>query len=130
LIVVCPVVLADTVFHVYTRFPWIDMPTHFLGGIAVTHFFWFASVNSQSVAAPRAKATHAVLALAGTATMVLLWELFEFLADRWLGAHMQHGLVDTSSDIFFGLAGAVAYLVLRRWFVPTISAPAVPDSSD
>lgn len=114
LLVLWPVLLADWIFEAYTRFPWVDIPTHFLGGIAVTHFFWRAFVNAQSVAGTCAKVSHAVLALGGTATMVVLWELFEFLSDRLLGAHMQHGLGDTSSDIFFGLAGGVAYLVLRR----------------
>jgi hypothetical protein len=130
LLVLGPVLLADWSFAVYTRYPWIDMPTHFLGGIATTHFFWRASVNSQSVADPGAKASHAVPALAGTITLALLWELFEFLADRLLGAHMQHGLLDTWSDIFLGLAGAVVYLALRRWFALPDSAPAAPDSSD
>lgn len=46
--------------------------------------------------------------------MAILWEAFEFLSDRWAGARMQHGLGDTASDIFFGLAGGVAYLVLRQ----------------
>jgi len=114
--VLCAVVLAAGLFDMYTRFPWIDIPTHFLGGIAVTYFFWHASANAQSVARQFANVGQSVLSLGGTAAMSILWELFEFLADHLLGAHMLHGLADTSSDIFLGLAGGVAYLVLRRWF--------------
>lgn len=130
LLVLCPVVLAEGAFDMYTRFPWIDIPTHFFGGIAVTHFFWCASANAQSVAGQFVKVSHAVLPLGGTATMSILWELFEFLSDHLLGAHMQHGLGDTLSDIFFGLAGGVAYLVLRRWFAASTRAHALPDSTD
>ena len=116
LLVLCAVVLAAGLFDMYTRFPWIDIPTHFLGGIAVTYFFWHASANAQSVARQFSNVGQSVLSLGGTAAMSILWELFEFLADHLLGAHMLHGLADTSSDIFLGLAGGVAYLVLRRWF--------------
>lgn len=130
LLVLCPVVLADGMFKAYTRFPWFDIPTHFLGGIAVTYFFWCASVNAQSFAGRAAKVSHAVLALGGTAAMTLLWELFEFLADRCLQAQMQHGLGDTASDIFFGLAGGVAYLVFRRGFRAASQAQAASDSPD
>lgn len=130
LLVLCPVVLAEGIFDAYTRFPWVDIPTHFLGGIAVTYFFWCASANAQSVAGQFAKVSHTVLSLGGSAAMIILWEFFEFLSDRLLHAHMQHGLRDTSSDIFFGLAGGVAYLVLRRWFAASTSAHASPDSPD
>lgn len=130
LLVLCLVLLAERVFDAYTRFPWIDIPTHFVAGIAVTHFFWCAAVNAPSVGSPCAKVSHAVLALGGTVTMALLWELFEFLADRFLGAHMQHGLGDTSSDMFFSLAGGVAYLLLQRWRTATTRPQALPDSPD
>jgi len=130
LLVLGMVVLAAGVFDMYTRFPWIDIPTHFLGGIAVTYFFWRACANAQSVARRFANVGQSVLSLGGTATMSILWEFFEFLADHLLGAHMLHGLADTSWDIFFGLAGGVAYLVLRRWLAASTSAHALPDSTD
>ena len=130
LLVVCWVVLVERLFDLFMRFPWIDIPTHFLGGVAVAYFFWRACANAQSAARPFANVGHAVVSLAGTATLSILWELFEFLGDHLLGAHMQHGLADTWSDIFFSLAGGVAYLVLRPWFASSTSAHALPDSTD
>ncbi len=130
LLVLCLVVLAGGIFDAYTRFPWVDMPTHFLGGIATTYFFWCAAANAQSIAGHFPKVSHAVLAFGCTASTTILWEVFEFLSDRFLGAHMQHGLGDTSSDIFFSLAGGVAYLVLRRPFAASSSAHALPEPPD
>jgi hypothetical protein len=116
LLVLCLVLLASGIFDAYTRFPWVDMPTHFLGGIATTYFFWRAATNAPSVAGHFPKVSYAVIAFGCTAGTAILWEVYEFLSDRLLGTYMQHGLGDTSSDIFFSLAGGVAYLVLRRRF--------------
>lgn len=111
-----PVFLADWTFDVFTRLPWFDIPTHLLGGVAATYFFWRAAANVASVAGRFQKVGHAVFALACTAGATILWELFEFLSDRLLRTRMQHGAGDTLSDIVFSLAGGVAYLVLRRAF--------------
>jgi hypothetical protein len=130
LLVLCTVFLAAGSFDAYTRFPWVDMPTHFLGGIATTYFFWRAAANARSVAGHFSKVSHAVLALGCTASTTILWEIFEFLSDRFLGAHMQHGMGDTSSDIFFSLAGSAAYLVLRRRFAAATGVHALPEPPD
>lgn len=114
LLVFCLVVVAVAIFDAYTRFPSLDVPTHFLGGLAVTYFFWCAIASAQSVAGHLLNARPAVLAFGCTASATILWEIFEFLWDRVFGTQLQHGMGDTASDIFFGLAGAVAYLVVRR----------------
>jgi len=116
LLVLCATVLAGKFFDAFNRFPRVDIPTHFLGGMAITYFFWRACINAQSVAGHFPKVIRAVLAFVCTVSATILWELFEFLSDRLLGTHMQHGLGDISSDMFFSLAGGVAYLVLRRPF--------------
>jgi hypothetical protein len=115
LLVLFPVFLADWTFDVFTRLPWFDIPTHLLGGVAATYFFWRAAANAASVAGRFQSVSHAVFALACTTGATILWELFEFLSDRLLRTRMQHGMGDTLSDIFFSLAGGVAYLVLRRF---------------
>ena len=114
LLVLIPVFLADWIFDVFTRLPWFDIPTHVLGGVAATYFFWRAAANAASVAGRFQGVSHAVFALACTTGATILWELFEFLSDRLLQTRMQHGVSDTLSDIVFSLAGGAAYLVLRR----------------
>ena len=116
LLVVGPVFIADWAFDVFTRLPWFDIPTHLLGGVAATYFFWRAAANAASVAGRFQRVSHAVFALACTTGATILWELFEFLSDRLLHTRMQHGVGDTLSDIVFSLAGGVAYLMLRRAF--------------
>ena len=71
-----------------------------------------------------------VLAFVCTVSATILWEVFEFLSDRLLGTHLPHGLGDTSSDIFFSLAGGVAYLVLRRPSAASTSAQTVREPPD
>jgi hypothetical protein len=41
--------LLGLVFGVYDRYPLMDVPTHFLGGVAITYFFRFAIRNSQAI---------------------------------------------------------------------------------
>jgi hypothetical protein len=130
LLVFCLVIAAVGIFDAYTRFPSLDIPTHFLGGIAVTYFFWCASANAQSVAGHLPNVSPAVLAFGCTASTTILWEIFEFFSDRLLGTQLQHGVGDTVSDIFFGLAGGVAYLVLRRSFAVCPRAHASPEPPD
>lgn len=130
LLVFCLVVVAVRIFDAYTRLPWLDVPTHFLGGIAVTYFFWFAFANARSVAGHLPNLRPAVLAFGCTAGTAILWEILEFSSDRLLGTQLQHGVGDTVSDIVFGLAGGVAYLFLRRWFAASPGAQASPAPPD
>lgn len=103
-------------FDAYTRFPSLDMPAHFLGGIAAAYFLWCALAHAQT-AGYALKANPLAVVLAGTAAVAIMWEvLFELLADHFLKSAMQHGVRDTLADVFFGFAGACAYLVVRRSF--------------
>jgi hypothetical protein len=123
LLVLLPVFLADWTVDVFFRLPWFDIPTHMLGGVAATYFFWRAAANAASVAGRFQRVSHAVFALACTTGATILWELFEFLSDRLLPTRMQHGVGDTLSDIFFSLAGGVVYLALRREFAARHGRP-------
>ena len=66
----------------------------------------------------------------GTAATAILWEIYEFLSDHFLATHMQRGVEDTLSDVFFGLAGAAVYLLLRRSRAASAGAQALPDPPD
>jgi hypothetical protein len=114
LLVLGAVIVAEGIFGLFARFPWVDIPAHFLGGIAVTNLYWRAAANAQTLTGRVPKLGRGVLAFGCTAGTAFLWEVFEFACDRFLGAHMQHGLGDTLSDLVFGLGGGLAYLALRR----------------
>ena len=79
---------------------WLDPVFHFLGGAAV--FYTIDRLLRLFAGVRRPK-----LALALVVVPVLLWELVEFLSDRYLGTLVQQGALDTGSDVVLGLGGAV-----------------------
>ncbi|MEK7752070.1 MAG: hypothetical protein AAB654_09160 [Acidobacteriota bacterium] len=48
LLVLCAVVVIDKIFDAFARFPWFDVPVHFLGGIDVTCLFRCAAANADA----------------------------------------------------------------------------------
>ncbi len=96
---------------------YFDMPMHFLGGLWVGLFFlWFFSIESMPF-------LHLVLErvdfklVSKTLLFVLLfgvlWELFEFYTNNYIG-HDLFNILDTTSDIFFDLSGGL-YAILYVW---------------
>jgi hypothetical protein len=116
LLVLCAVVVIDKIFDAFARFPWFDVPAHFLGGIAATYLFRCAAANARFLAGPLPSISQEFIAFACTAGTAMLWEAFEFVSDRLMLTNLQHGSGDTLSDLVFGLAGGAAYVVLRRAF--------------
>ena len=87
------------------------MPTHFLGGIAITYFFRVATVRAQELVGSIPRSIQLVLSLGLTAVTAVVWELLEFLSDIAFGTHMNLGVSDTLSDLLFGLLGALVVVV-------------------
>jgi hypothetical protein len=117
LLVLCASFVGAHFFDAYTRFPALDMPAHFCGGLAAAYFLWRALANAKR-AGYALRANPNLVAFGGTAVIALLWEIvFELLADHFFRYSMQHGMRDTLSDLFFGLAGGLTYLVVRRSFL-------------
>jgi hypothetical protein len=119
--ILCAVVVGERVFDAFARFPWFDVPAHFLGGIAATYLFRRAAALAPFIAGSLPGTSRDFLALACTASTAILWEFCEYVSDRFLQTSLQHGLGDTLSDLVFGLVGGAAYLALRR----ALSAPAI-----
>lgn len=117
-------------FDAYSRFPPLDKPTHLLGGVAVTYFFSCAWGHARSVAGREPALGRTSFAFGGTAVAAIVWEIFEFLSDHFLATHLQHGLEDTLSDVFFGLIGAAIYLLIRRSRAASVGTQASPGPPD
>jgi hypothetical protein len=101
--------------NAYTVFPDLDMPMHFLGGMAVAFFFRVALLRGAangSIGARQAR-TLGFLVLALSCCAASAWEVAEFLSDRYLGTHAQLGPLDTLSDMLFGIGGAATFLFWR-----------------
>lgn len=107
-------VVAANVFHGYERYPSLDIPTHFAGGLAAAYFLADAFDNVQEAIGPVPQSIRILLTLTSVCTIAVGWEFYEFFCDHVLGTHMQFGRDDTMSDLFYGMAGGMVFLVLQK----------------
>jgi hypothetical protein len=101
-------------FNAYIHFPWLDMPTHFCGGWAITYFYAVAVDRSQPMIGRIPAAVLSVLPLGLTAITAVVWEFLEYFSDIALGTKMNLGVADTLFDLFFGLLGGVVAVATRQ----------------
>ena len=96
-------VIAAKGFSLYLIYPNMEIPTHFIEGIAITYFHFTAINYSQPLVGTIPKIVQLVLGSSLTAFTAVIWEFLEELADLSLGTKMNLGVYDTLSDLFFGL---------------------------
>ena len=103
-------------FNAYDRVPWLDIPMHLLGGIAIAYFFDVSIENLDRLGFVRIGSKQAVLIMVFglVAASTVVWEIAEFLADTFFHVGAQKGLGDTMNDQFMGLLGGIAYLGVFR----------------
>jgi len=106
--------LVGLAFHFYDRYPPLDIPSHFFGGIAVTYFFRSAIRNSQAFVGEIPFPIQVLFAFTATGTTIILWEFYENILDFLFHAHNVLGLFDTLKDMIGGLLGAAVLTVLYR----------------
>lgn len=111
---VVAVYLIGLAFRLYLIFPPLDIPTHFLGGVAITYFYLSAVRNSQKFLGDIPLPVQVLLAVTSTGTTTVLWEFYENIVDYFLGTNMVLGLGDTLKDMFLGLLGAVVLALFQR----------------
>lgn len=111
---VVAIYLIGLAFHLYDLFPPLDIPTHFLGGVAITYLYRSAIKNSQSFAGDIPFGVQVLSAFTCTGTTTVLWEFLENVLDYFLGMHMVLGLTDTLKDMFMGLLGALVLTAFYR----------------
>ena len=100
--------------RVYKAYPWIDMPTHFLGGVTITYFYRIAIRNAQEFVGDIPMPVRILFAFACTGTTTILWEFYENFMDRSFGFQMVRGLDDTLVDLICGLSGALVLSLFYR----------------
>lgn len=109
--VFCVSTVAAKGFSAYLIYPWLDIPTHFLGGVAITYFFLTAIEHSENIVGATPPIIQRLLAIGLTAIAAVVWEFLEFLSDYFLDTHHNLGVTDTISDLFFGLFGATIMVI-------------------
>ncbi|HKH44324.1 MAG TPA: hypothetical protein VKM72_06655 [Thermoanaerobaculia bacterium] len=114
----------------YRAWPPLDIPIHFLGGIAIALFFGqaYRAAEEMDLLGQPAEILYGVTVFALTCSSAVFWEFTEFLSDRYLGSHMQGGLEDTLGDMLVGIVGGLVFLgvsVLTRsaWQSPAAPPP-------
>ena len=101
-------------FHLFDKIPWMDIPTHFFGGVAITYFYRVAIRNSQEFLGDIPLPIQILLAFTATGTTAVFWEFYENTFDFLFHTHMVLGLFDTIKDLFDGILGALVLSVLYR----------------
>jgi hypothetical protein len=101
-------------FDLYDLYPWLDMPTHLLGGIAITYFYRSAIWNSQQVIGNIPIPIQILLAFTATGTTTILWEFYENTIDYFFGFTTVRGLEETVVDMAMGLSGALILSLFYR----------------
>lgn len=97
--------------HLYDLFPPLDLPSHLMGGVAITYFFRSAIKNSQRIVGDIPIPIQIIFAFTCTGTTIIFWEFYENLLDLFFGTQMVRGLEDTIVDMFLGLLGALVLTV-------------------
>ena len=100
--------------HLFDNFPFMDIPTHFMGGVVITYFYRVAIRYSQRLVGDIPHPIQVIFAFACTGTTTVFWEFYENFADHFLGTHMVRGLEDTIMDLILGISGALALSLLYR----------------
>lgn len=98
----------------FKMFPPLDIPTHFMGGVAITYFFRSAIKHSQKFLGDIPALIQIIFAFTCTGTTIILWEFYENAFDFLFGTTMVRGLEDTIVDMFVGLTGALVLSLLYR----------------
>jgi hypothetical protein len=98
----------------YDLYPFMDIPTHFMGGVAITYFYRSAIYNSQKFLGEIPIPIQVLLGFTSTGTTTVLWEFYENSFDYLFGTQMVRGLEDTLVDLFLGLSGALLLSIFYR----------------
>ena len=110
-------VTIDYGFRLYGVFPWIDIPMHFFGGVAIA--FTAVSLCKLLIEQKIVRSSSLFVVWLGVIGVVgvaaLGWETLEFLGDQVYGTRMQLSLADTMGDLLLGtLGGALGGLLFIK----------------
>jgi hypothetical protein len=93
-----------TMFYWYYTIWWFDMLMHFLGGVWVGLFFLYVFYNKNKFL------EQFLIILSCVLLIGVFYELFEVYVHNYI-ARDPFNILDTTSDIFFDLAGGVFALL-------------------
>lgn len=101
-------------FGIFARLPDIDLPLHFIGGVATAYFCHRLSINASrfKIIRPYHAATHAVMVFGMVCAAAVVWEMGEFMSDLCFDTHTQLGNQDTMTDLLLSVLGGATFLAI------------------
>lgn len=107
------------VLDIYSFFPWLDIPMHYLGGLSIAYSLdkLQTSLQEQKVVSHLDKTIELVLVFTLVSTIAVFWEFAEFLLDQFFGTNLQISLPNTMQDLLMGILGAgtiVGFKIAKR----------------
>jgi hypothetical protein len=100
--------------RLFLVFPPLDIPTHFLGAVAITYFYRVAIQYAQNLVGEIPLPVQVLLGFTCAGTTTILWELYEYVSDLFFQTQMVRGVTDTTVDFFVGLLGALVLSLFYR----------------
>ena len=88
----------------------VDPYMHVLGGAALQYFFYNVLSLPFSWIGALTRFAKMIFAFTLTCTIATLWELGEFVSDRYFDTHLQESIPETIADLTLGLLGAIIVL--------------------
>lgn len=106
---VLAMVLTATLYtlNLFARISWLDKVVHLYCGFAVTLVFGLMLYDRVLAALARARLLLATSIFCVGATIAVLWEIGEWILDRYVAGRIVHGQFDTMTDLSAGLLGAL-----------------------
>lgn len=105
------------VLNFYDIFLWIDIPVHFLGGLAVGHMFilFFNFFEKKNLIKIKSELIFFILLISLVCFMGVLWEFYEFLMINLFGCKWQEEVANVLLDLFMGIfGGGVSFVLFRK----------------
>ncbi len=96
-----------TIFGYYESYWWLDIPMHFLGGIAIAASAYFLLQHFQELNqySNSSKILQFLIIVSIVALSAVAWEVMEFSLDFYYLTEMQPTVQDTMKDLSIGLIG-------------------------
>jgi len=103
--------IASTILKLYTIFPNLDVPFHYIGGLSVAYASTqiLSYLEKEKITATLNKVVLLILILSLTATATVFWEFAEFIGDNLLDTNIQVSLANTMQDQFLGILGGITW---------------------
>ena len=104
-------------FDAYTQVPSLDIPMHFLGGVAIAFTLrgLLELAEASGFLCVQADLAKFLLLVCFVTTAATAWEFVEYISDVLFSTGAQKGLEDTLFDMFLGILGGATFAAMALY---------------